>query len=221
MEFLEQVRGLRVQLQRIMMVTNRFPGKTILASIVVDRLLQAQNAIVAYFHCKYGDEKRNSMESITRSILAQVLDQNPDLLPYLHEKAHMNVSLASSAVAAQILSMALRSCERVFLVIDGLDECGRPARKNIAATILRMVNEAPEVGSIRCLFVSQEDDAAAEYFLDIPSIKIGRRNLDDILKFAGAWQETIQTKFGANWSTSNIQAVISKKAEGEEVRAIL
>ncbi|CAK37376.1 uncharacterized protein An01g13700 [Aspergillus niger] len=171
-------------------------------------------AIVAYFYCKHGDEKRNTVESVTRSILAQVLEQNAELLPYFHEKAHMNASLTSPAFSEQMLCTSLRSCERVYIVLDGLDECGRAARKNIVSRFRQMTDAAIDVGSIRCLFVSQEDGAAAEDFHGIECIKIEKRNFDDISAFAGVWQQTLVTKFGRNNRVLDIQDIISKRAKG-------
>ncbi|PLB50321.1 hypothetical protein P170DRAFT_405285 [Aspergillus steynii IBT 23096] len=189
-------------------------GKTILASVVIDELSSIQGATVAYFYCKHGDEKRNSDESVTRSILAQVLDQNPDLLSYFYEKAHMNASLVSPSVSEQMLRTSMGSCRRVYVVLDGLDECGRAARKHIASRFRQLVDEAMEVGSIRCLFVSQEDGAAAEDFRYIQSIKIGKQNSDDISSFAGVWQGKIIDKFGTNNHTLNIQDIVFKRAKG-------
>ncbi|PYH69627.1 uncharacterized protein BO88DRAFT_443625 [Aspergillus vadensis CBS 113365] len=190
-------------------------GKTVLASIVIDELSRLPGAIVAYFYCKHGDERRNSVDSVTRSILAQVLDQNPDLLPYYYEKAHMNASLTSSTVSERLLCTSLRSCRRVYIVLDGLDECGRAARKNIVNLFRQMVEQTViDAGFIRCLFVSQEDGAAAEDFEGIECIKIGQRNFEDISAFARVWQQTIVTKFGGNNRLLHIQDHITKRAKG-------
>ncbi|GKZ39023.1 hypothetical protein AbraIFM66950_011681 [Aspergillus brasiliensis] len=170
-------------------------GKSVLASVVIDGLSNIQGATVAYFYCKYGSDQHNSLESVTRS-------------------AHMNEPLTSSAVSERILCTSLRSCTRVFLVLDGLDECGRAARKAIVSRFRRMVLSAVEVGSIRCLFISQEDDAAVEDFQGIQSIKIGKQNSDDISEFASMCQQNIIAKFGASHRLSHIGAIILKQSQG-------
>ncbi|GKZ21143.1 hypothetical protein AbraIFM66951_008668 [Aspergillus brasiliensis] len=191
-------------------------GKSVLASIVIDNLLEMKmkDAAVAYFYCKQGDDKRTSVEGVTRSILAQLLDQNPDLLPYFHENAQTNVSLASSQASKQILGTSLRSFGRVYLVLDGLDECGRDARKAIASRFREMVDLEVKVGSIRCLFISQVDGAAEADFQGIPFITIGHQNTRDIKNYVGKWQQTLVAKFGASKRLSDLQEIISKAAKG-------
>ncbi|BCS05869.1 hypothetical protein ALUC_10250S [Aspergillus luchuensis] len=188
-------------------------GKSVLASIVIDRL-KKRGASVAYFYCKHGDEKRTSVESVTRSILAQLLVLNPDLLPYFHDKAQTGVSLASPKDSEQILGTSLRSFERVYLVLDGLDECGRDARGAIARRFRKMVDLEIKVGSIRCLFISQDDGVAAADFHKIPSIKIGNQNNEDIENFVGQWQQQLVTKFGPFSQLSRLKKIISNRAKG-------
>ncbi|GLA48100.1 hypothetical protein AnigIFM63604_003194 [Aspergillus niger] len=195
-------------------------GKSVLASIVIDKL-KNRGAPVAYFYCKYGDDRRASVESVTRSILAQVLDLNPDLLPYFHQNAQMNVSLSSPPSSEQILGTSLRSLERVYLVLDGLDECGSDAGKAIASRFLKMVNLEKEVGSIRCLFISQDDGAAAVGSDGFQSINVGNKNSDDIKEFVGKWQQKLITKFGVSKRLSNLQEIISKRAKGKFIFAEL
>lgn len=181
---------------------------------MIDKL-KNRGAPVAYFYCKYGDDRRASVESVTRSILAQVLDLNPDLLPYFHQNAQMNVSLSSPPSSEQILGTSLRSLERVYLVLDGLDECGSDAGKAIASRFLKMVNLEKEVGSIRCLFISQDDGAAAVGSDGFQSINVGNKNSDDIKEFVGKWQQKLITKFGVSKRLSNLQEIISKRAKGK------
>lgn len=187
---------------------------------MIDELSKAQGATVAYFYCKHGDEQRSSFESVARSILAQLLRQNPDLLSYFHEKANRsdNAVLTSVPLATEMLSTALRSCTRAFIVIDGLDECGRPARKQITRWFRHLVETLPatEIGSIRCLFVSQEDGMAVEDFHAIPEIKISNRNFSDIADFAGVWQQKIATNFNMKSHNMNLRSIISGRAKGKK-----
>jgi hypothetical protein len=187
---------------------------------VIDELSKTQGATVAYFYCKHGDENRSSFESVARSILAQLLKQNPDLLSYFHEKANRNDNavLTSVPVATEMLSTSLRSCSRTFIVIDGLDECERPARKQITSRFRHLVETLPatEMGSIRCMFVSQEDGMAVEDFHGIPAIRILNRNFGDIANFAGVWQQKIIANFKMESRHMNIQNIISGRAKGKK-----
>lgn len=193
-------------------------GKTILASIIVDTVRRVEGATVAFFYCKHGEESRNSFTSVSRSILAQILNQHPHLLPYFHEKASVNSGtvLNSATLAKEMLLTSLKSGEKTYIVIDGVDECNHDSRKEISSWF-QEVAELPstEMGTIRCLFVSQDDGIAVEDFRNIPGIKITDENNDDIRDFASLWHRKIEKKFGQLRKNNNIQNIISVRAQGE------
>lgn len=195
-------------------------GKTILASIVIDEARRIAGATVAFFYCKHGEETRNSFLSVARSILAQVLDQNPHLLPYFHERASISsdVLLTSTEVAKEMIQTALSSCEKTYVIIDGLDECGRGDRREITSWFQTVVEALPvtEMDSIRCLFVGQDDEVDLDGFRNLPTIKITDENRDDLKDFATVWHQRIENKFGTLQSKNyNISNIISARAQGK------
>ncbi|KAK7750570.1 hypothetical protein SLS62_007546 [Diatrype stigma] len=92
--------------------------------------------------------------------------------------------------------MALGSCEKLYLIIDGLDECKDAERENIASWFRGAVENLTEAEPPRCLFVSQDDKVARNSFCNIPAIKITDDNQDDLAEFAKVWHERIECKFG-------------------------
>lgn len=201
-------------------LTNLKLGKTILASVVVDAARDLAGATVAFFYCKHGEEARNSFISVARSILAQILVQNPHLLPHFHEKASMSSDaiLTSPSVAKEMLQIALGSCEELYLVLDGLDECKPKERKEISNWFQAAVENltTTETNSARCLFISQCDEVALQDFRDIPSIKITDENRDDLTDFATVWHRRIEGKFGALRSNNcHIAHIISARSQGK------
>lgn len=202
-------------------------GKTILASIVVDEIQKVPGASVAFFYCKHGENNRNTFLSVAKSILAQLLDRHPHLLPFFHERASYSneATLESATTATEMLEIALRSCEKIYLVIDGVDECRLPVRgyddrQAIASLFQEIVKNLPisEKVSIRCLFVSQDDGMFQKYFRDLPTIKIVDKNREDLKSFSSVWQQRIEEKFGALRSKgNNISNIISARAQGKVV----
>jgi hypothetical protein len=206
-----------------MFVLTLTKGKTILASVVVDELLHIPDSTVAFFYCKYGDEQRNSFTSVSRSILAQTLNQHSHLLPYFHGKVSTDSKaiLTSLQLAKEMMDTSLRNCETTYIVIDGVDECGRAARKEITNWFRKIVHEpTTEKSSIRCLFVSQDDGIAVEDFRGVPEIKVKSKNRPDIEYFAGVWHQKIEDKFGSVFQSknSNIRKIISARAQGKLAR---
>jgi hypothetical protein len=200
-------------------VLSEFQGKTILASVAVDEVSRVSNSSLAFFYCKHNDEMRNSFMAVARSILAQILSQNPYLLPYFHEKAYLSngTILSSPEIAYEMLRTTLNSCERTYIIIDGLDECGLSERTNISTRFLSIIESlAPtDMDSIRCLFVSQDDGTARKTLGDLPTIKITTENREDLKNFAAVWHERLEAKFDKlRSSDTHITNIISARAQG-------
>jgi hypothetical protein len=154
-------------------------GKTVLASIIIEELqeLQSSHTIgLGYFYCRYKDTQRCTFNAVARAILAQLLSQNEDLLPYLFEKASTNgeVALESPILTKELLETALKSWEKVYIVLDGLDECDPHEKRAIVSWFQSAVAALPdiELGTIRCLFVSQDDGEIGKLLSKTPAIRM-------------------------------------------------
>ncbi len=159
--------------------------------------------------------------------MAQMLSQNGDLLPYFHGKASTSSDaiLTSTATAKEMMQTALGSCEKTYIIIDGLDECGRDDRREMARwfqAVTEEVSSPTDLESIRCLFVSQDDGIARDDFRNVRAIKITNENADDLRNFAGVWHERIERRFGnlrsKNYHISNI---ISARAQGKPTNNLI
>ncbi|KAI0438618.1 hypothetical protein F4803DRAFT_534503 [Xylaria telfairii] len=195
-------------------------GKTILASVIVDHLqLEFSGTAVAYFYCKHGNESRNSFISIARAILAQLLCHRPHLTPYYFEKASTSGDflLKSESTAKGMIQTLLSSCDKTYIVIDGVDECGRNDRNEIAEVFRTTIEDLPAgiAGSVRCMFISQDDDNARRNFRDIPAIKISHENQDDLKEFAEKRHRALEAKFGLLRSNDcHISNILVARARG-------
>ncbi|KAK3294357.1 uncharacterized protein B0H64DRAFT_324187 [Chaetomium fimeti] len=189
------------------------------ASIVIDELRRLPDAVVVFFYCKHDEETRNTFLSVARSILSQLLSQNPRLLSYLHQHASLSsdLSLTSMSLAKDMMRTALLSCERTYIVIDGLDECPGGDRVEISSFFRNLVESIPQadMDPIRCLFVSQHDGVSSESFRDIPTIKIDDQNRDDLRNFSQVWHRKLETKFGdLRDRNCHISNILTARANG-------
>ncbi|KAK4207839.1 putative zinc finger protein [Rhypophila decipiens] len=176
-------------------------GKTVLASVVIEAAENLDHApTVVYFYCKSNDAERNSFASIGRSILSQLLAQDKTMMLQAHDE-FLNSSepiLTSHEGIQELLHLSIRSCESVYIILDGIDECPRDQRKTIASWFRKVVEDLPpENGErVRCLFISQDDGIARRDFIGITAIKISPGdNADDISEFSRAWALRSQPKF--------------------------
>ncbi|KAL2679252.1 hypothetical protein Neosp_010019 [[Neocosmospora] mangrovei] len=146
-------------------------GKSILASLVVEQAQKLNSpGVVLFFYCKHGHPEKNSFDALARSFLLQLLQKDKGLL----------------------------TCEGAYIVIDGLDECGRDERKVITQWFRRLVESLPhsDPDRLRCLFVSQDDGVARKDLRDIASINIvAEGNKNDIHQYSIAMASKLKDKF--------------------------
>ena len=195
-------------------------GKTVLASLIVDEARKLPNAITTCFYCKGTDEQRNGFLTVAKSLLSQIALTQDSVLHYLYEEASKSneAVLSTTVVAKRLLEVALNSCGRVYIVLDGLDECSRDDRKELTSWFQDLVASLPRacLGAIRCLFISQEDGFARKDLGMLSQIKImPADNTADIEAFCGEWHEKIESKFGPlERREHNVKRVVSTRAQG-------
>ncbi|KAH4922495.1 hypothetical protein HBI23_095700 [Parastagonospora nodorum] len=199
-------------------------GKTVLASLVIDEAQnpkQRQQGIsVVFFYCRYLDSKRSTFLGLARGLLAQLLSQDDDLLSYLHDKASTSgqTTLSTTSVARDLLEISVRNSDKLYVVIDGLDECERDERRKIVAFFEDIHASLPqdEADSLRCLFLSQDDSIARKDFAKVSSLKITEAHTrKDIQSYSLARSKDIQAKFSLTADRQyDVYQMIVNKAEG-------
>lgn len=175
---------------------------------------------LAYFYFAYGDTQRDNFLAMARSLLAQLLAQNEDLVDCYNsamEKSCAHGYLSSQEKAENLLGIALKS-RKTYIILDGIDECCRKERKDICTWFPSIINglEKSQQDEIRCLFVSQEDGFAKKDLSMLPEFKITRgHNSSDIHAFARSSQARIEAKFGpCLFGQNEISKIVTARAQG-------
>ena len=198
-------------------------GKTILASLIIERARKLRNASIVYFYCRDSDEQHRGFLTVARSFLSQMLMKHESILNYLYEKAaeSSEAVLSTTAVAKELLAITLNSCKDVYVVLDGLDEYSRAERKDLTSWFIDLISSLAraDFGSIRCLFISQEDGFARKDLSMLSQIKITPSdNKADIEAFCQHWHKEIEDKFGCLEGEHHVKNVVSARAQGAVVR---
>ena len=172
-------------------------GKTVLASSIIEACTKIPSVSTVYFYCKHLDDQRNTFIALARAVLVQLVGQNKDLTSYLYEK-HLesgSISLASAQLSKDLLDTALRSLTKIYVIIDGLDECQRNERKSILSFFTSII-ENTQPGSMRGMFVSQDEDDIRQLLQRASLVRLTEdHNRQDIQTFAAWWADRIQQKF--------------------------
>jgi hypothetical protein len=131
---------------------------TILASAIIDRCNEMQGS-TAFHYCHEDDQTSNSAISILKGIAEQLIAQIPQLLPpcYKMYVSSGDRTLRSLAVATRLLEDICTILPKIYVVVDGLNECEHVERNQIVEILTNIVSqcEKAEPGKFRLLFVSQ------------------------------------------------------------------
>jgi hypothetical protein len=142
--------------------------------------------------------------AVARAVLSQLLvghRENDLLRPFLYEQSldSGESSLGSLKLCNSLLKTAFETLpegEKVYIIIDGIDECEPQERKEILSTFSSIITEHPRPGRIRGLFVSQDEKDIKTILRTAVSIRISESDIEDDIKcFSDHWASEISIKF--------------------------
>jgi hypothetical protein len=188
------------------LLTFTYPGKTILASVVIDECKKRKDFLTSYYYCHYNEAKGNAMVGVLKGLVDQLLNQYPQLLPHCYTRRTNSggPSLQSVDVAKRLLEDFCTAIPKLFIVVDGLDEYDATERKQLLEYLMQLMRQCDddEPAKLRVLIVSQDypDIKRALYTSGIHRLapKIitlsSSDNEKDIYIFVRAWVDRIKHK---------------------------
>ncbi|KAI8689562.1 NACHT domain-containing protein [Fusarium sp. Ph1] len=157
-------------------------GKTILTSAVIQDLGSRfprgsdPNVGIAYFYCFYNCQEQQSTTNLLLVLLEQLLPTRPHRhsstrLPHHTRKRFDSRPVTSPPSLFKIMESfeeVIAKYDRVFFVIDALDECGPEDRTELLKQIFRL-----QTGNKVHLFVTSDPNPDVErMFANTPSLEI-------------------------------------------------
>ena len=198
------------------------PGKTVIASLIIEEMKNIDSVYVGFFYCKYSDNQKKTFTDILRSILVQLVQRNEELLSYVYDAccSTSELTMNSQILLKRLVETSLRSCPNTCIIIDGIDECEEMEEKKTVAWFLATCeNVTKDNGeTIRLLFVSQRDKVTESLLAQAAVISLDSKyHQEDIQKYARHWSLKIQRKFEIPGnSASKIGTVVAARAKGEQ-----
>lgn len=212
------------------------PGKTVLASKVVESCENIPDSKTLYFYCVQNDPSKNKFAAIIKSLLSQALHHSSeDLLPLYYERMKRSgeVILQSQKLALELLESCLlrltqkdvivdheKTYTTYYVVVDGLDECGTTDWQELIDFFQRVVRS---LGSfyprLRVLFVSQHFNQIERAMNGAPCISITPKdNADDIKAYTQrrleSWERRKKFDLDA-YKIRNIVQEVGTRANGK------
>lgn len=195
-------------------------GKTIIAALIIEEMKEIDAVTVLYFYCKYSDGQKNSLTAALRSILAQMVQQNEEVLSFVYDKcaSSSEATLESPTLLKELVEISLKSCGKACIILDGLDECAADEENRITAWLLKMLQSVnkDDPGSLRGLLISQRDAALERLLKSIPVISLDtQEHQKDIGAYCSSWSPRMKEKFDLPTAAAGqIAASVAAQAEG-------
>lgn len=139
-------------------------GKTVLTATIIQEVTKRRPSVgtaVAFFFCDYKDPAANTPGMILGSLVRQVACQNihcyetAQSLYDEYDQADGLTPPASSENLRRCLAQMGRHLDHLYIIIDGLDECGDERVSTIQ--MLRDLGPLDSEHAIHLLFVSRDD----------------------------------------------------------------
>lgn len=198
-------------------------GKTVLFSSIVDYLCNEYEChltdkAVTFFYCKYNDSSRNQYSQLAKSLIVQLLGSNANCLDYLYDKV-----LESGEFRGQtkqkyeeiILSM-IQCYKKVWIGIDGLDECEQSERKDILSLIHNLIAPTENKSDVKVFLASRaERDIELSPGLSKPLVIKDHHLKNDISKYLQKEAKALREKFDLpEERLRSIVSLLSQRSKG-------
>ncbi|RYN46116.1 hypothetical protein AA0118_g12682 [Alternaria tenuissima] len=182
-------------------------GKTILSSAIIDECKAQPEFLTCFFYCHDGDPMSSTAVGILKGLADQLLDQYPQMLPpcFTRRRLSGEPSLRSISQAKKLLEDFCDTIPKLFIVIDGLDECEKAERSQVLDILTQVVGyrDTIDPGTLRLLVASQDLIDIRKGFNSSASTKVAPMilrisetdNEGDIRAFTRLWVDKIASRF--------------------------
>lgn len=194
-------------------------SKTALCSTIIEDLrgnAHQERTAVVYFYFNFRDTSKQTYHALLCSILLQLCTYplaRQELMRVFSEERSEQISTTE---ADQLIRALLAAFDRVYLIIDALDECPKPIeRRELLASLVCLV-ASPH---LRCL-VSSRPEADIDQALGPSTFQGYALSSDDINKDIRLWLEgrfRDEDKFTTDFENL-ISSTILTRADGMSVR---
>ncbi|KAI8724226.1 NACHT domain-containing protein [Fusarium sp. LHS14.1] len=178
-------------------------GKSVLAAAMIDECLQRNVAnpcsAMAYFFCVYRDEETQDPVSILSSLCSQLARQDEMAFLILEEYYHELTSerqLQSGPSAKKLIKVLRKLCsliDRVYIIVDGLDECGKRAEETVESLAALLPSNIDE--GLNIALLSRNEVPIREVLGDkFQNIEIEAHTEDIQLYVASELKQRIESK---------------------------
>ncbi|KAF4953124.1 hypothetical protein FGADI_6274 [Fusarium gaditjirri] len=178
-------------------------GKSVLSAAMIEECLRRNahdaSKAIAYFFCTYKNERSHHSVTIFSSLCMQLAMQSEDafqILQEYHDQLFSNHHLSTKPTAEMLAQMLHRICAcftRVYIIIDGIDECDTQVEANVECLAKLVLSQVDDVINM-ALFSRDESIIRTRLENDFPHVEIEAHAEDLQLYVASELSERIASK---------------------------
>ena len=183
---------------------------------------------VVYFLCDSADNTRNTVLSMAKSLLYQILSQQPRMLIHLRRRFEIQKEWLFSSLEGvwRILQdvLARLPFEEIYVLLDALDEC----EPHALSTFLRLLTsyDVPDTGGtssesscrVKILLTSRNESRIEEHLGGLLNIDLGLNSdlvAKDVDKFVASEVADLATRKGYDDTLrKDIEETLRQRADG-------
>jgi DNA-binding Lrp family transcriptional regulator len=131
-------------------------GKSVLSAQLINYMKVAKMFVIYHF-CTYSYPHSTSYEQILRSLLLQVLRKNGDMVAHVYnecvlEKKSPTLSTLEHLLQVLLTSLSSEPCqtERIWILLDGLDECDTDKQARVMSLLNQVASKSSSSESTIC-----------------------------------------------------------------------
>ncbi|GAB1316915.1 NACHT domain-containing protein [Madurella fahalii] len=132
-------------------------GKSVLATQIARFLQSSEQSLVITHFCTYSYATSADYDEILRSIFAQLIRSNNDLVAHAYQELVLKKKIPSSTALEQLLRDLIPAAsplpsrtKYIHIILDGLDECASDIQTKVITMLERIVATASSSGSTVC-----------------------------------------------------------------------
>jgi len=119
-------------------------GKSIMCSLIIDHLQRSEDENILYYFCGHRSLEVDSCSRVLRTLVVQMLRQNIDLTPLVHQAYLLKGSTRSRITMKKLLRDLLHGAKSTRVVLDGLDERDQEFQKDLLNSLLELQKDSAE-----------------------------------------------------------------------------
>jgi len=117
-------------------------GKSFLCSLIIEHLQTRMDRSSLYYFCGKQAAGGDTRAIILRTLAVQLLQQNPGMVPLVHQAYFQRISNRSGPALETLLKEVLPTVKVTRIVVDGIDECDSEMQKEVLRSLVKIQKTA-------------------------------------------------------------------------------